>query len=431
MIESGRRKIKSIARKKAARNSLWIIGERCISVGIATIITILSARYLGAENYGLINYGLAFVTLFASVMRLGIDVIIVNELINNRDKQGELLGTSSVLRLASGVISMVIIAILVQFMNADNPLVLAVIMLQSTVLIFQAFYVFDSWFQSRLESKYVSIAKIIASLLVLIYSAYILVSGKGVVWFAFSTALSSIIIMILLLYFYRRSDGQKLRYAHDTARQLLQKSYHFIISGVIVTIYIQIDKIMIANILDNAQLGIYSAALALCTAWAFIPDSIITSFRPTVFSAQLTSRTTYLKRLKQLYFLIFWSSMGISLIVALLAPQLIALLFGAAYSGAVDILRVVVWYVPLSMLGTARSIWIVGENKNKYTKYYLIYGLLVNVSLNLLLLPIIGIMGAAIATLITEFIICFIAPMFYRATRAHTKIALDAIRYKI
>jgi O-antigen/teichoic acid export membrane protein len=420
-----------LTRNRTAKNGVWIISERIFSIGLNTAVTILAARYLGAANYGIISYGASFVTLFLGIMKLGLDAIIVNELIKNKDQQGEILGTSAVLRLVSGFISVVMILILTFMLNHNSSIIQAVAAAQAVMLIFQAFYIFDYWFQARLESKYVSIAKAMASVLIFIYSLYLLISGKSILWFAFSLSISSLVISIMLLYFYKKNEGQSLTFSKRMAKYLLGKSHHFVVASIIVSIYLQIDKILIINLLGNIQLGIYSAASTVCIAWGFLQEAIITSLRPTVFHAKLRSEHEYLRRLKQMYFILFWVSVLISAVISISAPLLVHVLFGDEYQDAAFVASVMVWFMPLSTLGSARNIWLVGADKGKYTKYFLVYGVIVNVILNLLWLPYIGIMGAALATIVTEIVTLFLAPLLYKATRSHSKIVVDAILYRL
>ncbi len=424
-------KLFSLRNSKAARNGFWIVVERIFSVGIALLITVISARYLGAANYGVLNYGASLVALFSGVMKLGLDSIMVNELIMHKDKQGDYLGTSIVLRLASSMLSILAIGILLLTLNGDDRILIMVALIQAFILIFQSFNILDYWFQSRLQSKFVSIAKVIAVTLAAGYSGYLLVSGKDVLWFAASVVVSSIIVAISLLIFYGKQGGDKLSFSLVSARALLSKSHHFIIANIISLVYIQIDKLMIANTIDNTQLGIYSAAIVIATGWTFLPDAVITSLRPVIVHAKEQSQELYIKRLKQLYFLLFWGCVAISAILAMLAPFVIAIIFGEDFAASAIIIQIIVWYIPLSMLGIARNIWLVAEEKHKFAKYILIYGVIVNVSLNLLLLPILGIAGAALATVITEVVTCFVAPLFYKSIRPHYKILIQALIYKI
>lgn len=415
---------------RSARNSGWIISERILSVGITTIVTILSARYLGVVNYGILSYGLTLVTLFAGIMKLGIDSIIVNELINHKRNQGSLLGTSIILRVVSSIISVVSIGLIAYMLNSQNEVLVVVSAIQAFILLFQAIHVLDYWFQSQLKSKYVSIAKIVATGVSAIYSLYILTSDKGIVWFAASTTLTAFVIAVLLLAFYCKQGGDRLDWSWTDGKYLLSKSHHFIIANMMAIVYVQIDKLMVGNMIGSKELGIYSAALLFCAAWVFIPDAIITSLRPSILNARLKSKVLYLRRLKQLYFVIFWISMAFSLVIALLAPLLVSALFGAEYTQSTLVLQIAIWYVPVSILGTARNIWLVSEDKGRYTKYILGIGLVVNIALNLVLLPQIGIVGAAITTLVTELVTCFVAPLIFKETRVHNKILLEALTFK-
>ena len=425
------KKISSKLNHKATRNSFWIISESAVSVGITAVITILSARYLGAADYGILNYGLTLATLFLAIMKLGLDSIAVNELIKDRKKEGDILGTSLALRVVASLVSIVAIAVLLMIVNAGQTVLIVVALIQSIVLIFQAFYIFDYWFQSRLLSKYVSIAKIAATLLMSIYGVYLLLTNKGVIWFSVSTVLTSVIVAALLLIFYFKQGGQPLQYSASTAKYLLSKSHHFIIANIMSLVYVQIDKVMIGNMIDEVQLGLYSAAVMACGAWSFLPNAITTSMRPVILGLYQKSKKDFMRRLKQLYFMIFWISMAISAVLALSAPWIIPLLFGNEYVDSVLIVQVMIWAMPFSFLGMARSVWIVAEDKNKYVKYYLFVGVVVNIVLNILLIPNIGILGAAISTLTTELVTCLAAPLFFRGTRAHPMIVIEAILYKL
>lgn len=423
--------LKQKAKSKNMRNAFWIIGERIISVGATTVVTIFSARVLGASDFGTLNYGLTLTTLFLAVMKLGIDSIIVNELIKHRHREGEFLGTSILLRLVASLLSILLIALTLAVLNSGQDIVIIVALVQSVILPFQAMHVLDYWFQSHLRSKYVSIAKTTATLLSSAYSAYLLLSGKGVIWFAASTVLTGALIAALLWIFYKKQGGSSFTFTISAAKYLLGKSHHFIAANIMSLTYVQIDKVMIGNMTNSAQLGLYSAALMISTAWLFLPDSLITSFRPTILSSRLISRTLFLSKLKQLYFTVFWLCTVVCLLITIFAPLIVPFLFGEDYSDSIVVLQVAVWFVPFSILGTARGIWIVGEEKGAYVKYYLFCGVLMNISLNLILIPAAGILGAAIASVITEFFTCFIAPMFFKETRVHSKIVTQAIFHRI
>ncbi|PID31643.1 hypothetical protein CR983_00085 [Candidatus Saccharibacteria bacterium] len=431
MMGSLAQKCKSLLGKKSARNSLWIISEQTFSIGATGVLMIIAARYLGAEQYGVFSYGQTLVILFGAIAKVGIDSIIVNELIRNKNEQGLILGTSLALRLASSLLSIILMLILLLLLNGNQPLLIVVAMIQSLFLLFQSGYVFDFWFQSKLESRYASIAKTVATLFAASYGIFVLLNGLGVLWFAWMNVVMGGLTAILLLILYKQRDGRPLAFSSQRAKSLLSDSYHFMIAGITAVIYVQVDKVMIGNIENNTQLGYYAAALTLCAAWSFLPNAITQSMRPVILEAKLASEALYTLRLKQLFFIVFWLSAFVSALIAIAAPWIVSTLYGQSYAPSILIIQIAVWYMPLSMLGTARGVWIVAEQKNKYVKYYLAVGLIINVVLNLYLIPRFGIIGAAVATIITELITGFFAPLCFSATRMYPKLALQALMYRV
>ena len=162
-------KVKGILSNPTVRNAKWMIAEQMVQMLISLILGVLTARYLGPSNYGVINYCAAYVAFFTSVCTLGLEGIIIKELVNHRDEEGEIVGTGILMRLAASAISIVSILVILLFMDPGNTLVLKVAFLQSLVLIFRSFELIDYWFQSYLQSKYVSILKSISYVLVAVY----------------------------------------------------------------------------------------------------------------------------------------------------------------------------------------------------------------------------------------------------------------------
>lgn len=425
------RRIRSILFSKNVQNAGWIVGEQVFQMLVSLVIGVLSARYLGPSSYGALNYTASFIAFFTSIASLGMEGVVIKKLIAHPDQEGLYLGSGIIFRLVSSFLSSIAILLLVFFLNVDDKVKLVLAALQTIQLLFRSFLLFDSWFQRHLKSKYVSIAKIIAYVIVSVYKIYLLASAKSIEWFAFSNSFDYVLIAVILFGFYRKEHGQKLQFSFNVGWEVLTESYHFIISGLMVAIFGQMDKIMIGKMLTDADVGFYTTASGICTMWIFVPQAIINSFRPTIMELKEEGKESlYLQRLEQLYSFIIWLCLFVSLIIVLLSPFIIQILFGEAFMGSVGPLRILIWSEVFSMIGTARGIWILSENKNKYVKYYLFYGAAINLVLNFVLIPKLGIMGASFATLITQIVTSIIAPLFYKATRIHTKIVWDAFTFK-
>lgn len=409
------------------QNAKWMIAGQLMQMAISVVLGFITARYLGTSNFGVIKYCAAYVAFFTSVCTLGLEGIIVKEIVADRNKSGEIVGTGILMRLASSILSIVAIIIILMIMDPGDTVTLKVGFLQSLVLIFRAFEIIDFWFQSKLESKYVAIIKSVAYFLVAVYKVYILATGKSVEWFAFSTSLDFLLIAILIVFAYFKKGGQRMSFSLDMAKRLLRQSYHFILSGLITTIYSQMDKIMIGQMMTDAQVGLYSAALDICNYWILIPVAIINSAQPTIMEQKnIGKEDMYQKRIRQLYAVLIWVGIAVSLAVSVGSKLMINILYGAEYAAAAPVLTIAIWYTTFSTLGTARGIWVLCENKNAYVKKYVLWGAVLNLVLNFLLIPVLGINGAAIATLITQIFTCIFAPMLYKSTRGHTKYIIDA-----
>lgn len=417
-------------RKNFISNTSWIISEKIIQMVIQLVVGMISVRYLGPENYGTISYVASIISLFNSICTLGLEGIIIKKFIEEPENVGEIIGTSIVMRIISSIVSILGIITMIYVVDNGDQLLLLLAVLQSMSLIFMSFEIIDFWFQSKLNSKYVSIARTIATITTSVWKICLLVTSKSIAYFAFSTTLQSIVVAVILYYIYFKQGGKKMTVSLYRAKMLISESYHFILSGLMVVIYTQMDKFMIGNMIGNTQVGIYTAASNIPGMYIFIFLAIINSSRPIILEEKRNNEETYIKRIKQLYSVIIWSSIVIGVVTIFVGKLVVNILYGEEYISGSNVLLISTWTNIFSTLGTARGIWVVAENKNKYSKKYLFWGTFVNVILNSILIPYKGIEGAAIATLITQVTTCIIAPLFYKETRIHTRYILEAFMLK-
>lgn len=422
--------IRKLFTNKILKNTGWLIGGQLANKILAFIISILSARYLGPENYGLINYAAAYTTFFASICTLGINSVIIKEFVDNPDEEGVIIGTAISMRAVSSFLSSVMIVGIVSIVDCGETNTIAVVALSSIGLIFQIFDTFNQWFQSKLQSKYTAIAMVAAYIIVSVYKVILLISGKSVRWFAVANAVEYIVIAVFLILGYRKKSGPKLSFSFTKAKKMLSVSKSFIISGLMVSIYASTDKLMLKQMMSETSVAHYSLAVSISVMWAFVLSAIIDSVYPSIMQLHSNNRDEYLKRNKQLYAIVFYASLFMSLLISACSKPIILLLYGEAYLPAVQPLRVVVWYTAFSYLGVAREAWVVCENKQKYLKYLYICAAITNVLLNLILIPRFGTTGAATASLITQMTTTLIFPLIMPKLRDNAKLMAEAILLK-
>lgn len=413
---------------KIARNASWIIISKLLQSVLSFVVGILTARYLGPSNYGLINYAVSVVTFVLPIAQLGFNNVLVQELTNSPKNEGKLLGTSILFSFLSAIFCMIGVILFVAV--ADNSReIIWVVALYSANLLLQVFDLIQYWFQAKLMSKYCSIASLSAYLVVTCYKVFLLITGKSVYWFTLSYTIDYLLIAIILLVIYHKLGGQKLSVDIPLGKQLFARSKHYIVPGLMAAIFSQTDKIMLNNMLGQTATGYYSAALAITSIPGFVYAAIIDSFRPVIFASQ-GNKEQFERNLKHLYSIVIYLSLAQGIFMTVFSDFIVGILYGPEFHAAVGALCVIVWFVTFSYLGSVRNIWILANDKQKYLWIINASGALLNVLLNILLIPTIGIIGASVASLATQFFSNFILGFIIAPIRENNKILLQSLNPK-
>ena len=417
-------------KNRVVKNASWIIGIQIVKSLLGLVISMLTARFLGPSNFGLINYAASIVAFVTPIMYLGLNGVLVQEIVNTPEKEGEILGTSVTMTFLSSLLCVIGVISFAAAVTRGERETVIVCALYSTLLIFQSLELLNYWFQAKLLSKYASGVALFAYAVISGYKIYLLAAHKSIYWFALSNALDYMIIVIGLFIVYKRLGGGRLRFNLSTARLLWGKSRYYIVSNMMIAIFAQTDRIMLKLMINDAATGYYSAAVACAGMTGFVFVAIIDSFRPLIFDDKKTDEIRYEKDMCRLYGIIIYLSLLQSLVITLFSGLIIKILYGAAYSASINALKLIVWYTTFSYLGSVRNIWILAENKQKYLWIINLSGALANVALNYILIPITGIMGAALASLVTQIFTNVIIGFIIRPIRYSNTLMLRALNPK-
>jgi len=400
------------------KNTSWLFLEKVLKIVSELFIGIWIARYLGPEHFGLLSYSQSFAGLFMVIATLGLNAIIVRELVKDESKRDLLLGTSFILQLLGALLVLVLLLVGVSFTSNDS-FTNALIFIIAFSTIFKSFNVIDLYFQSKVLSRFAVYANMILLLIASIVKISLILNEASLIYFSYVLLFESLVLAIGFIFFYTKNNISIFNWKFDKilAISLLKDSWPLILSGIVITVYMKIDQVMIKDMLGNDAVGQYAAAVKLSEAWYFIPTIIVSSLFPAIINAKKQSKVLYYERVQKLYKLLIWLSIAIAIPMTYLSDFVVSLLYREQYAQAGGVLMIHIWAGIFVFFGVARGKWIITENMQRYGLVCTAIGAIANVLLNYILIDEYGIIGAAYSTLISYCISSIVVSLFYYKDR--------------
>lgn len=389
---------------RVVRNVGWISSERVLGMMASLLVGVWTARYLGPEQFGLLNYALAFTSLFAAIVPLGIDNLIVRDIVQEPENRQTTLGTAFFMQLVAGVFAVGLIAIVsIGWLDLENEILTRqLIFVLSLVSLIHPAMTLNSWFQSQLKAKYATIASLVSLAFVVLTRVFLLVFQAPLLAFAVVLTVERVVNALALLYFYMRSGESVLKWRVNLAiaKKLFREGLPYLLSGIAILIYMRIDQIMLREIVGDREAGFYTAAVKLSEIWYFIPTAIVASLMPVLSRARIDNLQQYNLMMSMLFRVMVILSVAVALPVTFLAVPIIYLVYGPDYAVSGPILAFHIWAALPVALGVATSPWLINEGMSAVNLQKTIFGAVVNILLNIWLIPLYQGFGAAIATVV-------------------------------
>jgi O-antigen/teichoic acid export membrane protein len=402
------------------RNIMWLFSEKIVTMFMVLIVSIVIARSVGPDLFGQLSYLLAFVSIILVISPLGINSIFIKEIVTADKNSGTIIGTCLMIRFFGAAATLVVVLILTQYalLKAIDSfwLICAAITGFSAVL-----YLFDFWFQARVKAKYSVVVRVVNILLFSIIKLWIVLTGGAFNYLLVVVIVEPIIISISYYVAYKvsilREKEPVWKVDLSYALTLLNKSWWLIFSAIASVICLKIDQLMIAEIIGNKELGIYSVAVRLSEVWYFFPVAIASTYFPSLIKLKANNKEEYNKRLQWLCDWLFMAALLVSLVMTLISDYLIGFLYGEIYSEAASVLNIHMWAAIIVFMRALFSKWIINESAYKFSLITHGAAAVLNVALNLLFIPKFGAIGAAWATLFSYIIASYLILSLSKKTR--------------
>jgi polysaccharide transporter, PST family len=406
--------------KKSAefQNIFWMVSDRLWRMITSLIVGVWVIRYLGPDNYGIINYVLAFIGIATVITSFGMESFLIKELVNMPERKGELIYSGFVLRiLASAVMFLALLAVL--YYTNEPAKIFLLFFLLVPQLFTNAFSIVDLAFQAELQSRITIISRTASFILGAILKLLAIFTHQGIYVFAVLMMSDIVVADIFLFFYYKKKHStflfKNLRVSY--VKEIFFKSIPFLISNVAIVFYMKIDQILLGKLTSTKEVGYFTASTKVTEVFYFIPLVITGSMFGLLINSRKESAGKYLNKSRIIFFSFLGLSLLISIAISLLSAPIISLLFGSTFLPSVEVLQVYIWTVVFVFAGVAFNQILVIENMQVVVLYKTLIGVCINVILNLLLIPGYGALGAAMATIVTQFVSSVGANFFFKNSR--------------
>jgi len=411
-------------------NTGWLMTEKVLRLVIGLFVGVYVARYLGPEQFGILNFAMSFVALFGAFAKLGLDGIVVRNALQYPETRDDLLGTSFGLRIIGGLSLLVMVFFAIRVTESD-PFTQIIVMILATGHVLQAFEVIEFYFHSQVMGRVAAIAGIVSLVISSVVKLLLIWSEASLIWFAwvFVVEVGLKGIALCMLYLQQRIPLWRWRFHIKYAKLLMRDSWPLMLSGLVIMVYMRIDQVMIKLMLNNEALGNYAAAVRLSEAWYLVPMIITQSLFPAILSAKNQGEEVYYARLQRLYDFMVWLGIGVALPMTFLSGWIVNVLYGPEYNQAATVLAIHIWAGVFVAMGLASSNWLLSENFTRIMFYRTGAGAVFNVILNLILIRKYSVNGAAIATLLSQILAAHVYDIFDRKTRLSFFMKIKAFNF--
>lgn len=399
-------------------NTGWIFADFFLRQGLNIIVGIYVARYLLPEGLGSLSYATTYLQLLQPFAYIGLTAIVIRDLVKFKDDAPAIMGTAFVFKLCASIISFISILVIVYFLNNDSISKWYIVIASASLLI-SPLQVIDFYFQAQVKAKYIVYSQQISSVIISLLRLTGVFLAFNITWFVWMLLAETVVTSVMLILFYTVNKQQisLWKFEKHIAKRFLGELWPVIFSGFFIALYMRIDQLMIFEMLDAKSLGIYAAAVKLCEPFYVVATLICSSLFPAIVNGLEISRAEYEYRLQRLFNILTWLSIIASVFIHFTSPLIIKLIYGSEYDGAEVILQVYFWASILVFQGVVAGQAYVTEKLQLYGTLYTAIGAAINIGLNYILIPKMGVVGAAIATLVAYTFSATLLNALFKPTR--------------
>ena len=412
-------------------NQVKTIGKNISSLGIAhaitlilgSIVVIFIARYLGDIGYGKYSFAVAFTALFSVLSDLGLSTLTIRDVARDKSQAGRYLGQVSALKVILAIVTLLLIVIVINVLDYPRETTVAVYIIGASVIINSFTRLFFSITSAFEKMEYEAVIKIIQTIILFSLVLLVIHFNYGLISIVSSYLVGSIFSFVLSIFVILKKFAKpKFETDLDFWRKTTKEALPFALTAVFSMVFFRVDTVMLSVMKGDAVTGWYYAACNIINALLAIPVIYGLAIFPVLSKYHESARSSFDKVGTLSFKYLLMLGLPISVGISLLAEEIIQLVYGSAYLNSSYALQIMVWVFFISCIAIVPFHALNSANKQHSAMTSLGIGAGLNVLLNLLLIPIYGLIGAASAS-VTTFFVCF-SLYFYFCNRYALQVKL-------
>lgn len=408
-----------LIQSKSITNLFWLFSDKVLRLVLGVFVGVLITKHLGPTKFGMWNYVISIIALLNSLVNLGVDSILLNQLVSNHPSSIKKIFSAALwLRLITGFSGYIVIlgfTFIWSSGNESNNLILYFIV--GSNLIWQSSEIIDIYFQFGQRIRQATIVKYVSFFISLILKFIGVYFNFDLLYFVIVTSVELFIYFIIILSRYFISFGAlSYNVEFNVFKKLVSNGFPLMLSSFLIIFYMRIDQIMLGYLKGDFEVGIYTSALKLSEIWYLIPTVLISSFSTEILILKRNSNFEFEKRLMLIMSSLIYVSFAISLFVTFISEDLIMFVYGIDFIGSGSVLTIHIWTGILVSIGVCSNLFSVSNNLNYLILYKSIIGAVTNILLNFVFIPKYGAVGASWATALSQFVVTLPADLFWKSS---------------
>lgn len=410
-------------------NIAWEGSEKLLKLLVAVWLGIWIARYLGPVEYGRYNFVMAWFQMFNAVAWLGVGDNVIRDFVKNPDAEQHILGAACVIRLIGSVMA-VIIMFLAAYISKlfDRTQMQGLLILCSLLPLAEVASILNLWFVSKLHSKPAVISRNISIVVSSGARLFLLVVGVGILGLFWAYFIEMLFVSFGLVIAYKLAGGcfGKWRFSIEGSLKMFKEGFLIVLSSILISLNSRIDQLALGLYGYVHGLGIYSAALRFSEIIWIMPPVIMQSIavkyiyinKDDVEIEKNVARCVLIMAVVAIVPCVFIYALGDRVVIGL---------FGPAYIGAIGVLKVHIWTSIVVFIDAPIVRYLVAQGKSVIILLRSSLLVIINASLQLVLVKKYGAVGSAIGTLLTYCFVVLILPLIIGMFRDQRRVLVSSL----